>query len=306
MCLHYFTIRASITLPIVNLSYSQLLRLSADDDIFNSITHHLESKEGNAPFSSGNLCSLYTTAKVMSIAVVLHLFADTENPTVILENYDTYLETKEIDYDIGMLKYMVTAIVVPLVGCCDIQETLSKDKTDSTHLCIEKIQSITILLTFIYHRAQHILVAANQNPPQKVRIIVRAIMKLGNAKFSSFVLKSLTRVLRSIIDNLPHRISDLFKSSLKIAFRSCLAAMKNVVALIHSCNKSKSLGELVDYSHDPKGIYLGTYNEFQNFIVSVIFVLIRERTFVQCTNFTSFSSDIIRYTLYIAFGFLFA
>lgn len=262
-----------INLQIVT-AFSQLLRLSCDDNLFNYQKHYLESKPGEAPSCRSNLCALFTAAKVMSNATALHLFVqDKEEPAVMLEGLNKYLTALGVDSDTDMLQYLMTATITPLLGCCDLLDSLSRKNSNDLErrACLEVIRSTSTWINLSYHRAQYILVAStSSNPSGKVLDITRAIMKLGNARFSQFVLGSLTRALRSIIISLSSIISSnaLF-SYVKNTLESCLLTMKNVILLVNACQNNKSSGDMCDHVTGITDVFAEAYTQFQNFLVSL-------------------------------------
>lgn len=198
----------------------------------------------------------------MTVTALLHLFIDErEEPPEMLRNFETHLSHLGLDNDENALKDLVAAVVTILLGCCNVQDGMCKGTVDSTRSVVGIIQCISMWLSLIYHRAQCILVAsANVNTHTNVCTIIQAIMVLGNEEFSSLVLKSLIRAVRSILSSLPTNVSTDFYSALDIAVKSCLASMKSVLGLIHVCHKKNNL------SHP--NFLLTAHNEFSNFLVS--------------------------------------
>ena len=224
----------------------------------------------------------------MYFVALLHLFFDGSNgPLVLLESLDQHLDALGLDNDTDMLQHLVTAIVGPLLGCCDVQDTLSKDTVDSTLTCVQVIRSISMWISSIYHRASFILIALNNdNRPSNshTEVIFEAIMKLGNANFAIFLLQSLTRALKSIALNLPSRHSYGFECSSKTSFKSCLVAMRTVIGLIHICQRRRLLGKLPEPSNDSKALYVSAYNDFRNFLVRLSHVEMHLQCRFRCAH----------------------
>jgi hypothetical protein len=252
------------------LHYSQLLMLSSDGKTRSCQMHYIERKSGKAPPCSNNLCSLYMSAKVLYSTAMLHLFGDGRKEShTTLTNLEMHLATLGLDTDINMLQYLVAGMIAPLLGCCDVQETLSKDMVDSTKDCLEVIRSISLSVSCIYQRAHSILDASpSEDLPSNVKVIADAILKLGSAKFSCFILNSLTRVLDSIISTLPFRLSSSATGVLKTAFRSCLVAMRMVIGLVHKIRKSELYIDQASVSSVSKALFADACNSFQLFMVS--------------------------------------
>eukprot|EP00804_Cyclotella_cryptica_P012098 CCRYP_009812-RA/>CCRYP_009812-RA protein AED:0.01 eAED:0.01 QI:43/1/1/1/0.75/0.8/5/982/2365 len=252
----------------------QLLKLSSDENTLKHQMHLLETKPGNAPPCSDNLCSLFTSAKILYFVALLHLFVDgSERAPSMLESLEKHLAALGLDNDTEMLRHLVTAIVSPLLGCCDVQDSLSKDTVDSTLTCLQVIRSISMWISSIYYRASFILIAlTNDNLHSfiNVKVISESILEMGKANFSLFLLQSLTRALKSIVSNLPSRHSSAFECILKTTFRSCLIAMRNVIGLNHTCQRKGLLGELSEASHVSTPLYVTAFNEFRNFLMSTV------------------------------------
>ena len=206
----------------------------------------------------------------MSITAAIHLFVnENDDPIAMLEKYDRHLVALGIDNDTSMLEYVMKIVVSSLLGCCNLQDSLNNDRVDSTQSCIEAIQSMTIWISFICHRAKSILfISTNGNPSEKVLIMTRAILRLGDADFALFVTKSLTRVLRSMIQSLPTSGTDAFSSCVKVSFRSCLAAISSLIGLVNLCQKHRELSDYYDQSSGQNSGYVDAYIEFRNFLVS--------------------------------------
>jgi hypothetical protein len=209
-------------------------------------------------------------AKTMTITAALHLSFDSRaDPTAMLESFDKHLGSLGIkdgdDDDFNMLQFLTTAIATPLLRCCDLHQSLEKEHLDTIHTSLEVIRSITIWISFIYHRAQAVLfAAANGNPSARVLVIVRAILNLGRAEFSLFIAKSLIRVLTSIIRSMPSFETTTLSSIIRASFRSSLIALKSVVGLVNLCHKHKS----ICHGYNVMGDYSGVYIELRNFLVS--------------------------------------
>ena len=261
----------------------QLLHLSSIAAALDRHKHYLQLTPGKAPSCSQSLSSMLVTAKVMALITILHMYVDEEKePAAMLEDFEKYLTTFGADNDADMLMYLVTSIITPLLGCCDVLDDSNKDMVDSTRSCLEAIQSMSTWLTFIYHRAQLLLVVSGTTTaPANVTSITRAIVMLGNPKFSSLVLKSFTRVLKSIITSLPRTHSEEFPTALlKSTFRSVLVTMKAGIGLIHTGNNSKNAGEGDELMTIPVDGYDDAFKEFRDFLVSVEVDLLKHSIFL--------------------------
>lgn len=239
---------------------------------------------------SNSLFSLFMAAKLMTITAALHLSFDTRaDPTAMLESFDKHLGSLGIqdgDDEVNMLQFLTTAIATPLLRCCDLHQSLEKEHLDTIHTSLEVIRSMTIWISFIYHRAQAVLfAAANGNPSARVLVIVRAILNFGRAGFSLFIVKSLIRVLTSIIRSMPSFETTTLSSIVRTSFKSSLIALKSVVGLVNLCHKHKS----ICHGYNVMGDYSGVYIELRNFLVSSEVIALFGMLFMVMDLLTSYS-----------------
>ena len=201
----------------------------------------------------------------MTVTALLYLFIDEKKePSEMLRDFETHLSTMGFDDEVDALKDLVTAVVASLHGCCDVQDDLCKGTVDSTRSVVGVIQCVSMWMDLIYHRARCILVASVEaNTRSNVCTVVQAIMVLGNEELSSFVLKSLTRTVRSIISSLPTNVSSEFYSDLEVAVRSCLVSMKSIIDLFHICHNKEKNTKYPNF-------LVTAHNDFRNLLVSMV------------------------------------
>lgn len=205
--------------------------------------------------SSGNLCHLHISAKVMTFTTLLHMHVvDAKaDATIIISKLCNHLLAVKADIDENAMVYVSTTIISNLLASCNVLGRLNQKRNvqehgDAVHAHLNSAKQavnvtgkISMWLNLIFGRAKFIIdLVAKVNATDNVMLgqLVEAIKRLGGSSSFLFVMQSLTNVLNCLVETAERNsfskaLSD--DGCLERAFRSCLGAMRNAIALVHSC-----------------------------------------------------------------------
>jgi len=231
-------------------------KYSSDEKMHHHQKHFLDKMSGDIPASSSNICLLYTSAKTMTFTTLLHLHVNDfkSEPLQTAELLRNHLLAVKIDDDVNMMEYLLTSIISTLLASCDVLDNLnqrgrvSAEREDeckaflnSSKSIIDIISLISMRLSLIFGRAKFIMeliTKVNPSSDDKLAKLAGAIKRLGGSSFFLFVMQSLTKALRVIVQT---ATSNTFSKALnnegclENSFRGCLGAIRNSIALVHSC-----------------------------------------------------------------------
>jgi hypothetical protein len=225
--------------------------------------HHeyflLNGMEG-APTSSSNLCLLYTSCKLMAFTTLLHLYIRDFNAdsNQIIERLRSHLVAVKVEIDADSMVYLLTSILSNLLAVCELLQRLNenfrlteneekcKAHMNASKSCVDVLGSITMHINLILGRAKFIL---RLTPNDTILLqLVATIKTLGRSTFFRLVMVSLTKVL--IVIDQTATMNTFAKAlskdgCIETSFRSCLGAIRQVIALVLACGTD----ELPDVQH---------------------------------------------------------
>lgn len=241
--------------------------------------HFLERLPGEVPTSANNICTLYTSAKTMTFATMLHLHvADVKaDPPKIAECLANHLSSVKADGVASSIEYLLTCIISNLVASCDLLESLNQrgrlpenEEKCKAHLnasksCVVIIRSISAWLNLIFGRAGFIIeiVSEVDSPDACLGQLCEAIKQLASSKFFLLVAQSLTKALDAIVNtSVRNTFGQVLGNDgyLEQSFRSCLGAIRNSISLVHACETNIDL--------EPNTEWESAASVFLSFVVS--------------------------------------
>ena len=252
--------------------------------------HFLKTSSFNipedSPAGSSSFYLFYTSSKAMVYLALLHLFVSDFNadPQQIVECLRTHLLAVKAEIDEGAMVYLLTSIISNLLTTCELLSRLNgmslvseseekcKVHMNASKSCVELIRSITIWINLVVGRAKFIVEIMNKiSPTDEILLqLVVAIKKLVCAKYFLFVVESLTKALTVIVETVT---KNAFAKALskdgcvETSFRSCIGAIRHVIALVHACETDKTL--LVANRQQPDSDFRAAADAYLVFVVSI-------------------------------------
>lgn len=244
----------------------QIWRYSSDEKMQKHQQHFLLgissfNNTGDSPAGLSSICLLYTSSKSMVFLALLHLYVSDFNadPQQIVECLRSHLLAVKAEIDNNAMVYLLTSIVSNLLSTCDLLSRLNgmsrvseseekcKAHMNASKSSVELIRSITIWINLIFGRAKSIveLMTKISSTDEVLLQLVVAIKALGCSKFFRFVVESLTKALTIIVEAVA---KNAFAKALskdgcvETSFRSCIGAIRQVIALVHACGTDETLG----------------------------------------------------------------
>lgn len=219
--------------------------------------HFLKTSSFNdsgEPAGSSSFYLLYTSSKAMVFLVLLHLYVGDFNadPQQIIECLRGHLIAVKAEIDDDAMVYLFTCIISNLISTCDLLNSLNrmsrvseseekcKAHMNATKSSVELIRSIAIWINLVVGRANSIVELMTMiRPTDEILLqLVAAIKKLVCSKYFRFVVESLTKALTVIVETVA---KNAFAKALskdgcvETSFRSCIGAIRQVIALVHAC-----------------------------------------------------------------------
>ena len=185
--------------------------------------------------------------------------------------------------------YLLTSIISNLISTCELLSRLNgmsrvteseekcKAHMNSSKSCVELIRSITIWINLVVGRAKFIVELMTKiSPTDEILLqLGLAINRLVCSKYFRFVVESLTNALTVIVETVTKNAFSKALSKdgcVETSFRSCIGAIRQVIALVHACGTDETL--LVANRQQPDSDFRAAADAYLVFVVSIQFVLL--------------------------------